>query len=172
MENPFRFDAEKALEVIIYIAEKAKTPDIYHVQKILYFADLGHLNSYGRFICGDSYIAMNAGPVPSGVYDIIKDVRSDRKPFYDVASKDSFNVDGNFIVPKRTANVEFFSKSDLKCLNESIAENELLSFGQLKSKSHDAAYDSADANGEISVFEMALNMEDSDALVELLEECV
>jgi len=172
MENPFRFDAEKALEVIIYIAEKAKTPDIYHVQKILYFADLEHLEGYGRFICGDSYIAMNAGPVPSGVYDIIKDVRSERNPFYPVASKEAFNVDGNYIEPKRNANLDFFSKSDLKCLNDSIAENECLSFGQLKSKSHDAAYDAADMNGEMSVYEIAKSLKDANALIELLEECV
>ncbi len=172
MENPFRFDPEKALEVILYIAGKAKTPDIYHVQKILYFADLEHLEDYGRFICGDSYIAMSHGPVPSGVYDIIKDVSSERPSSYDVESKEAFSVDGYYIVPKREANISFFSKSDLKCLDESIARHEELSFGQLKNKSHDAAYETADMNGEISVYSIAKTLKDADALIELLEERV
>ena len=172
MDNTFRFDPEKALEVILYIAGKAKTPDIYHIQKILYFADLEHLEDYGRFICGDSYIAMSDGPVPSGVYDIIKDVRSERHPFYDVEAKEAFAVDGYKIVPKRDADISFFSKSDLRCLNDSITEHESLSFGELKSKSHDAAYETADMNGEISIYEIAKNLKDSSALIELLEEYV
>ena len=172
MENPFRFDPAKALEVILYIAERAKEPDLYHIPKILYFADKNHLENYGRFICGDSYIAMKHGPVPSGVYDIIKDVRLDRKPFYDLNSKETFVVNGNLVIPKRKANLEFFSKSDLKCLDVSINENECLSFGQLKYKSHDAAYETANIDDEISVFEIAKGLKDADALIELLEECV
>jgi hypothetical protein len=38
-----RFDAEKALEAILYVASKAPIPDIYHVGKILWFADRVHL---------------------------------------------------------------------------------------------------------------------------------
>jgi hypothetical protein len=33
----------------------------------MYFADKAHLEQYGRFICGDSYVAMK--PVPIGTYE-------------------------------------------------------------------------------------------------------
>ncbi len=53
-----RFDSEKALEAILYVASKAPVPDIYHVGKILYYADRAHLERYGRLITGDEYKAM------------------------------------------------------------------------------------------------------------------
>jgi uncharacterized phage-associated protein len=56
----------------------------------MYFADRKHLEKYGRFICGDSYVAMKHGPVPSEIYDILKAVISDTvlsfKP-YEAAKK-------------------------------------------------------------------------------------
>ena len=172
MDNPFRFDPQKALEVILYIAEKIDIKDIYHIQKTLYFADKEHLENYGRFICGDRYIAMKDGPVPSRVYDIIKDVRDNRNTQNILDAKESFSVDGYRIIPHREANRNFFSKSDLKCLDISIREIGSMPFGRLKDLSHDAAYETADMNGEISVFEIAKNLKDADALIEYLEECV
>jgi hypothetical protein len=59
-----RFDAHKALEVILYVA--GSVPDMYRALKVLYFADREHLGRYGRLICGDTYVAMRLGPVPSG----------------------------------------------------------------------------------------------------------
>ncbi len=172
MENPFRFDSQKALEVILYIAEKARIPDVYHIGKVLYFADLSHLENYGRFICGDYYVAMKDGPVPSRVYDIIKDVRDDRKDMILLAAKESFSVNGYRVVPHRSAEKDFFSKSDLKCLDEAIHRYSSLPFGKLKDISHDAAYETADMNGEISVFEIAKNLKGSDDLIQLLGEYV
>lgn len=65
----FHFDPEKAVEVILYVASRVRDSGFHRVSKILYFADRDHLAMYGRFICGDSYVAMKNGPVPSGAYD-------------------------------------------------------------------------------------------------------
>ncbi|MCD9185558.1 MAG: SocA family protein [Pyrinomonadaceae bacterium] len=172
MENPFRFDPQKALEVILYISERAQIPDIYHIGKILYFADLAHLEEYGRFICGDYYVAMKDGPVPSRVYDIIKDVRDNRKETILPLAKEAFSIDGYRIIPLRQAEKDFFSKSDLACLDKAIEQYSSLPFGKLKDISHDAAYETADMNGEISVFEIAKNLKGSDDLIQLLGEYV
>lgn len=172
MENPFKVDSQKALEVILYIAEKAQIPDVYHIGKVLYFADLAHLEKYGRFICGDHYIAMKDGPVPSRVFDIMKDVQDERKNMILPSAKEAFSVDGYRIVPQRSAEKDFFSKSDLACLDEAIEKYSSLPFGKLKDISHDAAYETADMNGEISVFEIAKNLKGSDDLIELLGEYV
>ena len=65
MLKPFEFNEKVALEVILYIANKSQKPTFHHIAKLLYFADKSHLCQYGRFICGDNYIAMKNGPVPS-----------------------------------------------------------------------------------------------------------
>ncbi|WP_255566960.1 MULTISPECIES: Panacea domain-containing protein [unclassified Photorhabdus] len=72
-----RFDSEKAIESILYVASTAPISDIYHVGKILYFADRLHLERYGRLITGDNHLAMKDGPVAENAYDIIKVARGD-----------------------------------------------------------------------------------------------
>src|SRR5688572_4207008 len=72
MLAPFTFNEKAAVETILYIASRSKEPTYHRIAKLLYFADLLHLERYGRFICGDRYIAMKHGPVPSGVYAMMK----------------------------------------------------------------------------------------------------
>ncbi len=48
-----------------------------------------------------------------------------------------------------------FSESDMECINESLQENQDLSFGQLRDKSHDWAYNRASENNRISFMAMA-----------------
>ncbi len=61
---------------------------------MMYFADRLHLERYGRFICGDSYVAMKNGPVPSFTYDILKARRFKQRhlPNYQKI-KSAFEVD-------------------------------------------------------------------------------
>ena len=42
---------------------------------VLLFADKKHLERYGRFITGDTYSAMENGPVPSFAYDVVKCIK-------------------------------------------------------------------------------------------------
>lgn len=161
----FRFESDKAVTVIVYIAGKLierkavkhwVTPDIHRIFKILYFADQKHLTRYGRSIIGDYFVAMKDGPVPSQTYDLIKAVRGDSvfctadnyKPFFDV-------VDGYLVSPKKDPDIDEFSQSDLQCLNESLQENQDLPFSLLRRKSHDAPYQRVTQNDEISLLDMA-----------------
>jgi len=168
------FDAEKAIEEILYIAKRAPKHDIYHVLKIMYFADKKHLGKYGRFICNDTYIAMNNGPVPSETYDIIKHMRGDGyHPYIDEHALKSFEVKtkpDNRIIPSRDANPDLLSESDQECLDESIKEYGPLSFDELKKLSHDKAYESADQNDEIPIEAIAATLADGDLLVQYLTE--
>src|SRR2546425_8378444 len=107
--RPFRFDAEKGLEVLLYVSNRIANKNIYWVLKAPYFADKYHLEAGGRFICGDHYIAMKSGPVPSGLYDIVNDVRFKRVMSQLVANaEEAFAVKGLAIAPKRDARLEFF----------------------------------------------------------------
>ena len=164
------FDPEKAVEIILYIANRAQIPDIYQVLKVIYFADIKHLHEYGRFMNGDRYIAMEKGPVPSGAYDIVKNVRGDG--IYDCDhAKASFQIGGDNkykILPFRDADLDIFSKSEIKFLDESIDKYGGMTFGQLKKISHDNAYNTADINDDISVEEIAKMRENNELLLDYL----
>ena len=87
---------------------------------------------------------MKSGPVPSGLYDIVKDVRDKRRisPFMAKAEK-AFEVQGNKFVAKRDANLDYFSKTDIESLDRAIKEIGHLSFTSLKQKSHCPDYEAA-----------------------------
>ena len=155
----FKFDEKKAISVILYVSrslQKAKIrQDLHKIFKILYFADQKHLARYGRPIIGDFYIAMDHGPVPSQIYDIIKTVRGDSI----FTSKDNYNkyfsVNKHIMSPKKKPDMDEFSVSDLECIDESIKENKRINFKDLKDKSHDKAYHKAGKDDRIPFEEMA-----------------
>lgn len=57
-----------------YVLNTLGKAQFHELFKILYFADQEHIKIYGRPITGDKYIAMKYGPVPSFLYDILKDI--------------------------------------------------------------------------------------------------
>jgi len=158
MQYPFSFDYEKAIETILYIVENGAKPTFIHVSKVTYFADKAHLEKYGRFICGDSYIAMKNGPVPSGIYDLLKYARGDF-PFIGLLPepikqkiKDSFSVYNNYnLSPLRASDVDTFSESDIECLDKSITAYGNLPFDALTEVSHDDIWHSANENDSIEI---------------------
>lgn len=169
--RPFRFDAEKALEVFLYISKRAPIPDIYHVLKVLYFADREHLERYGRLICGDEYYALKDGPVPSGTYDLVRSVQDPYRetPYAEIA-RAAFSLDGYWVKPSRDPDLSFLSKSDRACIDAAIKNIGRLPFGRLKDISHDAAYHSANLNGQIPIEAIAATLPDSEELLEELRE--
>src|SRR5258708_37156181 len=69
----FNFNETKTVEAITFIAERWQGITPFFLAKVLFFADRDHLREYGRPVTGDRYIAMTDGPVPSRVYDLVKD---------------------------------------------------------------------------------------------------
>ena len=167
----FKFDREKALAALLFISKKLidhlgnQGPDIHKIFKILYFADQKHLVKYGRFIIGDHYIAMGDGPVPSKMYDMVKIVRGDSLIQDTMDLKQYFRVSNHFVYPKQEPEMDEFSESDLECIEESLRENQNLSFNELKVKSHDSAYKNADRNDKISFRKMAKAAGADDAML-------
>lgn len=62
-----QYGTDVLLNAALWVAERLPEQDrrIHKLFKILWFADLLHLKQYGRSVTGDTYIAMNYGPVPS-----------------------------------------------------------------------------------------------------------
>lgn len=158
----FHFDEDKAIAAILHISRKLLDlneikikSDLHKIFKILYFADQKHIARYGHPIVGDYYQAMKDGPVPSRIYEILKIVRGD-SIFTDTKGyKNVMSVKKHYVYPKKQADLENFSASELECLEESFHENKDLTFEQLKEKSHDEAYDSATKDDKISFIEIA-----------------
>ena len=166
MSIRYKFNAEKAIEVLLYIAEKSN--NIYNVLKVLYFADKEHLAKYGRLICGDSYVAMSHGPVPSGAYDLIKYARGDGFCQTDVPITGVFTIQGRTIVPRRKANLDLLSESDMECLDAAIGRYGDLPFSQLKRLSHDKAYEAADENDFIPLEAIVRTLPNGDLLLDYI----
>ena len=153
----FELDIDKAIEASLYIINRVNACDMHKLFKILYFAEQQHLAEFGRTITGDSYVAMQNGPVPSFIYDAIKVVRGD-KSYYSISRdlKSEFEVFRyKFIEAKREANTDYLSASDIEYLEKSLVENAHLNFAQLTEKSHDSAWLGAYENSDMDFFEIA-----------------
>ncbi len=69
----FRFNPLKALQAVEWMLENAgKEVDFHTILKAAYFADKQMLNEHGRPVFGANYRAMNYGPVPLEIYEMLK----------------------------------------------------------------------------------------------------
>lgn len=131
------FNAEKAVEVILYIISKG-CYNMYNILKVIYFADKERLSTVGSTMFKESYKAMPAGPVPCGAYDLLKDVRDNRCLHYDVELPFDFDGDDtNIVYGQREPDMGLLSRVDVKCLDDSITKYGDMSFPKLKNISHE-----------------------------------
>lgn len=70
-------DVDKILSATAFVISLANQqgvqPTQFDILKSLFLADRSHLNEWGRPITFDNYVAMRHGPVPSAVYDLLKE---------------------------------------------------------------------------------------------------
>jgi hypothetical protein len=108
----FQFNKAKAIETILYLAPKVSDSDVYGICKLLYLVDKTSLERYGRFVFGETYVAMEEGATPSGAYDILKDVAK--------TPNGEIRIEGNNVIPLREPNLDYLSESDIECLDQII----------------------------------------------------
>jgi uncharacterized phage-associated protein len=167
-----KFNESKAINAILYITNRLKRCDFHKIFKILYFSDRNHLVEYGRPITGDSYIAMEDGPVPSNIYDIFKAVRGDGF-FKDTNGKFSqyFSViDGDLIKPKKQADLDELSATDLQHINASLALCSNMSWNEIREKSHDYAWVNTARNREIEFENIIRELGGDDEYINYIKE--
>ena len=156
-----QFQPERALELVLYLANRLPRPSFHSISKVLYFADREHLSRYGSLMTGDSYVAMRYGPVPSSIYNLLKAAGGRREPFIpppqwaDLASGLLAVEGAHRVRALRDANLEMISLAQRACLDASIKANGRLSFARLARKSHDEAWKSADQNEMIELTAIA-----------------
>ena len=134
-----------------------------------------HLAKWGCSIVPDEFRALKYGPVPSHLYDAVKDLNNthialakELSQAVHFAGEDAPNV----LLPNRNVNLEYLSKSEREVLDQSISENESLTFGQLMYKSHDGAWEEANkrTNGTnvISPISMARVLHAEEPMIEYI----
>lgn len=171
------YDRKKLTELVLYILDKTGGVDFYHAFKILYFAEMKHLAKWGSGIVPDEFCALKYGPVPTQLYDAVKELNhphmtlsKELSEVVQVAGEDAPNI----LLSKRQADLKFLSKSEIEALDQSIEENKSLTFGQLMRKSHDTAWDEANrrANGTnvISPVSMAKVLNTDETMLEYIRE--
>lgn len=166
-----KFDKIKTLNALLYVASRVQRKDIHKIFKIIYFADRQHLADWGRPITGDTYIAMEAGPVPSRMYDMLKIVRGDSyMPDYESLSS-YYRIDNwMYVTPLKDADINKLSKTEISALDDSISKYSLLSYDEIKEKSHDIAWRSTARDFAIKwdqiALEAGLDAEDMECLNE------
>lgn len=172
------FDKRKLTEIVLYILNKTNGLDYYRVFKIIYFANMSHLAKCGLRITTDEFCALQDGPVPSGLYNCIKD-----DPYCDRELKQMLEQvivkgkdDAYFMLSaKRQANTDYFSKSEMEELDKSIAENANLPYNILKNKSHGdewgrAYYRTMSGRKAMNIVGIARDAQATDAMLDYINE--
>lgn len=139
-DNPM-WDQDKAVEVVIYLADRVRDPTKLQIFKLLYLADKLHLSRYGRFIIRDQYVAMKHGPVPSRTYDLVKRLGESADDPLEVGA------DNRTIVARREADLNKLSQSDRECLDEVLTTYGHVSITHLVKVAHDDLWHDLTNNG-------------------------
>lgn len=147
MNNNFPYNKNKAIAAIVFVLRELDgTVGLHKLSKILYFADQKHLVEFGRPIIGDTYQAMNYGPVPHSTYNLAKN-----------ATPSQFSKHGGhtlLLEDYDDAIFEELSITDMEFLSESVIENKNLTFKELTNKSHKEAW-TKNEGSFISVLDIA-----------------
>jgi hypothetical protein len=161
----FKYSQRKATEAILYLANRLPVPNVYRVCKMLYLADKASLGKYGRFIFGETYVAMKGGGTPSNVYDLLKQLR--------ITPSEALAVKDNTLIASRDADLDYLSTSDMECLDRVITRY-ASDWTGMKEAAHDDAWEKAwgkkgtKRSNHIPIESIAGMFQDSDDLVDYL----
>ena len=165
----FTYNEQKAVAAVLLVVNALSSIDRHKLAKILFFADQKHLATYGRTVTSDFYCAMEAGPVPSHIYDSIKHIAKERNFCIDNGLEGKIEVNGWNITPLEKTDIDQLSCSDVECLFESINENSKLTFGELVDKSHGTAWKSVSENQPIPFTQIAIEASAPEEIMELIK---
>jgi uncharacterized phage-associated protein len=156
MTRPIRFciNHAKAIEALVWLASSRPGMTPGQIAKILFFADKAHLARYARPVLGDRWVAMEHGPVPSFVYDVLKVDKgfldADLANAVDVAIRLDEASNPRTVHARRAPDADLLSRTDIECLGDALARFGSLPFSELRRLSHaDRAWAETAVNQEI-----------------------
>jgi uncharacterized phage-associated protein len=144
----FQFNEKKGVEALTYIASKWPGITAFFASKVIFFAEKRHINSYGRPIVADTFIAMTNGPVPETLYHFIKGWLAE------AGDPEAINSALHIrqqpypsIEAKRAADKSVLSLSDIECIDAALKFCRGKSFQDLSLITHqDRAWAEAPVN--------------------------
>jgi len=168
-----KFDQRKALHALLFVVTHLPKPaNVYNVLKCLYYADRKHLQEYGRQIYGDTFYALEHGPVPSAAYEIIKYANGQAK--WDLQFHEAFDlldVNDIHISARGLVDTELLSRSDMVCLLDAARKYGTMPFSRLTKLSHQGkAFEKADPNGEMKLADLLEELRDGEAVASHLKD--
>ena len=146
----FAFQFSKAHAAFLYLASKG-LPEFTKGKacKLLFLADKHHLVRNGRPVTGDRYAAMEHGPVPSQMKNLLDEVEKGSPVSAEsITLASSLQLDRSFQYPRITAtkqpDLEELSESDIESLEAVIRQFGQKTFTELRAITHEMpAYDRA-----------------------------
>jgi uncharacterized phage-associated protein len=180
MAVEFTFDSERAVAAIAFLASRNLSAlTKYKLCKLIFLADKYHLVQFGRTITGDRFCALEHGPIPSHILDLLNRIISDPAD-PQVAELSKFvTLDRTFRYPRfHSTQADFdeaLSPSDQNALLAIAIEYGSKNFDELKALTHETvAYKKAwEQKGSGSAPEMKFEdffEQDEDAIEGALEE--
>ena len=167
------FDQRKALHALLFVVTHLPKPaNVYNVLKCLYYADRKHLQEYGRQIYGETFYALEHGPVPSAAYEIIKYTNGHAK--WDLQFHEAFDlldVNDIHVSARGPVDTDLLSQSDMVCLLDASRKYGRMSFTRLKKLSRQGkAFENADPNAEMKLADLVDELQDSESVASHLKD--
>ena len=166
------FDTQRLTEIVLYILNKTKGLDYYHIFKVIYFANIVHLAKYGCPMVSDVFCALPDGPVPSILYNCVKGDQYCDKELQSMLDDSILKGrdDAYYMLEaKRKFDETYLSKADIEVLDRSISENANLPYGDLRSKSHGKEWERAYAQQGRKVMDVVGMAKDGMASDDMIE---
>lgn len=153
-ENVFTIKA-----MILYILKNCstnKSRTVYYIVKTAFLAQQKHLAKYLCPLYEDEITALQFGPVPSYIYDVLKIARGDSK--FSIFHKeddvhlisDSIRFCDEMYFTYTEPDMDYLSPSAIECIDEALHEVSKMSFEQLVNATHDKewyrAYNNQESN--------------------------
>ena len=148
------------IEIVLYIINRTGGVDYQRLFMILYFGNQRNLLEWGFPMIDDKFCAFPHGPAPIELYNAIKG---------DKTVKDSVYISQYYLLPKRQANRDYLSVSDIEILEDCVARYGSISFAELEAVSYPDCWKVARENSESFLIETADIARDGGANEKLIE---
>jgi len=134
--RPHTVDSDLAVAALTYIAARQTRPTAHSVFKVPYDAEKRHLTEYLQPIVGDRYVAMDFGPVPSHLYDLLKHLRDPGSvlgvdpELAEVGRRHLAVKDQRRLEVLATCDLNALSQSAIDCLDAALEQERGMTFGE------------------------------------------
>lgn len=147
-----QLDASKGLEALVYAAHRLPSKGHYWPLKAQYVADRRHLECHGRTLYGETHVAMPFGPVPQAAFNASRALANGELicEFPMDAVRAALRRDGEALVALRDAEPGVLGADERESLDWAIRLVADMSFDELKTQTHDAAWEKTPRNAPMA----------------------